>query len=73
MVLADPNRPVDNRTINWVVDTVGLKGKTIFADWYTDCYASYSLLLEPAHRPEMIYLIKPYHKVIFVNIPRSTE
>jgi len=60
----------DDRTILFVVDTVGNAGKTWFAHWYASRHENTQVLL-PGKKADMTYCLDPSKTVFFVDCPRS--
>ncbi len=63
--------PAPARLILWYVDIEGNKGKTTFAQYYNSAYQLSSVIVEPSTKDNMLYNIKSYHEVIFVEIVRA--
>jgi len=62
----------DDRTINFVVDTVGNSGKTWFAQWYcshNDC----AQIIIPGKKADMAYCLDSSKTIFFVDSPRSKQ
>jgi len=64
------NKPPDDRTVIFVVDTVGNTGKSWFTKQY--CYGHpNSCLLEPGKKADMAYMLPEVLKVLFIDVTRK--
>jgi len=59
-----------NRTINFVVDTIGNAGKSWFAHWYRTTFPCVQVIV-PGKKTDMAYILMQEPKVIFFDCPRS--
>jgi hypothetical protein len=64
------NGEPDDRTIVFVVDTVGNKGKSWFAHYYAMLHDKCQVL-EPAKKSDMSYVLDSTIRVLFIDAPRS--
>jgi len=60
----------DDRTITFVVDTQGGKGKTWFAKWYCKKHSD-AQYMEPAKKADMAYSLDDNIRVLFLNVTRT--
>ena len=63
-------RPPDRRTVYFVVDLEGGKGKTWFAQYYCELHDN-ATLLEPGKKADMAYALPDDVRVLFVNCTRE--
>lgn len=63
----------DDRTILFVVDLVGDKGKTWFAHWYVQQATTKCQVLVPGKKADMAYALDLNTRVLFVDAPRSKQ
>jgi len=64
-------REPDDRTITFVVDNVGGKGKTWFAKYYCHLHEGKAQYMEMAKKADMAYALNPAIRVLFVNCTRQ--
>lgn len=62
----------DDRTIHFVVDTVGNSGKTWFAHWYCSKHDDAQVIV-PGKKADMAFCLDPAMRVFFVDAPRSKQ
>lgn len=60
----------DDRTIVFVYDPVGGKGKTWFAKWYCKHHSD-AQYMEPAKKADMAYSLDDNVRVLFLNVTRT--
>lgn len=63
-------RTPDRRTINFIVDYDGGKGKTWFAQYYCELHDN-ATFLEPGKKADMAYALPDVCRVLFVNCTRE--
>lgn len=63
--------PPDKRTICFVVDPEGNRGKTWFAQYYCSIHPSNSFILEPGKKADMAYALPLICRVLFINCTRE--
>jgi len=63
-------RDADSRTITFVVDLVGNKGKTWFAHYFCSLHKNCQVLL-PGRKVDMAMTLDPDVRVLFLDAPRS--
>lgn len=61
----------DERTIIFVVDPKGNKGKTWFAKYYCSLHPENSQILEFGKKPDMAYALEPHIRHLFMNCSRQ--
>ncbi len=66
------NLPANDRTITFLVDTVGNSGKTWFSHYYASLHANVQVLL-PGKKADMAYALDSTIRVLFVDAPRSKQ
>lgn len=66
------NRPPDDRTITFVVDTVGNSGKTWFAHFYAQTHERVQVM-NPTKKADMAFALDPTIRVLFMDAPRSKQ
>lgn len=66
------NETPDDRSIRFIVDPQGNKGKTWFAKFYCSLYAD-AQLMEPAKKADMAYALQDNLRVLFVNVTRQQQ
>jgi len=63
----------DDRTILFVVDLIGDKGKTWFAHWYVQQATKKCQVLVPGKKADMAFALDLNTRVLFVDAPRSKQ
>ncbi|CAB9531736.1 Para-Rep [Seminavis robusta] len=63
--------PADDRTIHFIVDTKGNKGKSWFAKYYCSQYPDKTHILRPTKHADMAYALPYELKVIFIDCTRK--
>lgn len=63
----------NDRTILFLVDLVGDKGKTWFAHWYVQQATKHCQVLVPGKKADMAYALRLDTTVLFVDAPRSKQ
>lgn len=66
------NRPPDDRSIYFIVDTVGNGGKTWFAHYYSQLHDNVQVL-QPGKKADMAYALDCTIRVLFIDAPRSKQ
>jgi len=64
------NQPADNRTINFIVDSVGDQGKSWFAKKWLETHPS-SFLMRPGKHADMAYILPDKLDVLFLDCTRK--
>jgi hypothetical protein len=64
--------PPDDRTVVFVVDREGNKGKTWFAHWYSSKNANVQVL-QPGKKTDMAHCLDSSCRVFFFDAPRSKQ
>jgi len=64
------NREPNNRTIHFVVDPIGNKGKTWFARYYCQLHDN-AQYLESAKKTDLAYAVRDDIRVLFINCART--
>lgn len=62
----------DNRTIIFLVDTVGNSGKSWFCHYYSRLHDNAQVLL-PGKKSDMAYALRTDKRVLFIDAPRSKQ
>lgn len=62
----------DDRTIHFIIDTEGNKGKTFFARYYLSKFPEKVQILAPCKRDDMAYMVDPSKSIFIVNVPRGS-
>lgn len=65
------SRPPNDRTIHFVVDKEGGKGKTWFAKYYCSLHEGEAQYMEMAKKSDMAYALDPKIRVLIVNCTRQ--
>lgn len=60
----------DKRTITFIVDSEGNRGKTWFAQYYCDLHSD-ATILEPGKKHDMTYALPDSLRVLFINCTRE--
>ncbi len=63
--------PPDNRTIIWVFDPSGNKGKTWYASYYYKRFPLTTFVCRPARSSDLARCLPPNPRVVFVDVPRA--
>lgn len=63
-------KPPDKRTVTFVVDRDGKKGKTWFAEYYCELHDN-ATFLEPGKKADMAYAMPDEVRVLFINCTRE--
>ncbi len=61
----------NDRTVNFVYDPAGGKGKSFFMRWYFSKHGDKTQLLSAGKRDDIAHSIDPYKTVFLFNIPRG--
>ncbi|MGN7614587.1 hypothetical protein ACQZV8_21155 [Magnetococcales bacterium HHB-1] len=64
--------PPDDRTITFVFDAEGGKGKTWFAKWYAKQHSD-AQIIEPAKKVDMAHALRENLRVLFLNVTRTKD
>ncbi len=65
-------RPADDRSITFIVDSLGNKGKSWFARYYTDIHTNGQIIV-PGKKADMALVVREETKVFFFDCPRSKQ
>lgn len=66
------NRPPDDRSIVFVVDTRGNSGKSWFSHFYAERHERVQVLM-PGKRADLAYMLNDNIRVLFIDAPRSKQ
>jgi len=65
------NGPADERSVSFVYDPEGNKGKTWFCRYYISNHPTRAQMLGPGKRDDIAYMVDNTKTVFFFNIPRG--